>query len=166
MLTELRKNVAEMLSQCPVRRPCAVRRSLTADALLAIDLPQAAETASVEKFLRLAQQNGWKARIEKGWILLDHALPLPPSHAEAEANGRLANTLQLLRLHPSDAMDEAALRALAKAVEEGQRSVERLCNALAQEWAVRLRQHEMLPGALLPYLQYAAYLLEKRSNAS
>ena len=164
MLTELRKNIAELISQCPTRRPCAVRRSLSPDFLLAIDLPHAAEEATVEKFLHLAQENGWTASVENGWILLDHALPVPPAYADTAANGRLANAIWLLQHHPSDETDDAALRALAKAAEEGDKAVERFCDGCVKDWAVRLRMHQALPGALLPYLNYTASLLASRRN--
>lgn len=162
MLTDLRREMAVLLQQYPTRRPCAVRRSLHPDFLLAVDLPQAAEQDTVLAFTQRAEQEGWTVRQEKGWLLLDHALPQPICCEEIAPAGRLGNAVWLLRLHPSDGMDTRTLRLLAKATEEGEKAVERVCDGCVRDWAVRLRRREALPGGLLPYMLQAACLLKER----
>lgn len=162
MLTGLRREMNALLQQYPTRRPCALRRSLHPDFLLAADLPQAAEQDTVLAFIRRAEQEGWTVRQENGWLLLDHALPQPFIREDVAPSGRLGNAIWLLRLHPSDVMDAGTLRLLAKAAEEGERAVERVCDGCVRDWAVRLRRREALPGGLLPYMLQAACLLEER----
>lgn len=162
MLTDLRREITALLQQYPTRRPCALRRSLHPDFLLAVDLPLAAEEDTVQAFIQRAEQEGWTVRQEKGWLLLDHALPQPTCCKGVAPSGRLGNAIWLLRLHPSDVMDAGVLCLLAKAAEEGEKAVERVCDGCVRDWAVRLRRREALPGGLLPYMLEVACLQEER----
>ncbi len=162
MLTNLRREITDLLQQYPTKRPCALRRSLHPDFLLAVDLSLASEQETVLAFTQRAVAAGWTVQQDKGWLLLDHALPQPVCCKEAAPSGRLDNAIWLLCLHPNDTVDAITLRRLAKAVEEGERSVERVCDGCLRDWAVKLRKGETLPGGLLPYMRQAACLLAER----
>ena len=54
-----------------------------------------------------------------------------------------------------------AADAVVKAADAGRQPFEKLCAALHGEFAVRLRRHEPLPGALLPYLCHAYQMMNQ-----
>ena len=60
--------------------------------------------------------------------------------------------MSLLLRHPDAAPAEDFIRAVVKAADAGRQPFERLCGQLHAAFAERLRRHEKLPGALLPYL--------------
>ena len=79
MLTPLRAEVNALLADTPVRRKPALRRSSVPDALLATDLPHAADAQAVEGVLRRAEAMGWHVyAAQNGWLLLDKPV-LPAS---------------------------------------------------------------------------------------
>lgn len=154
MLTALRQEVQQLLATVPTSRRPALRRSDDADALFATDLPLLADATD---FCRLAEQHGWRTRMQSGWLLLDK-LPNPPNLPTTipDAPGELGCCLSLLSRHPDDAADDKLLRALLKAADAGGQAMEKYCRVLHRDLAARLRTHTPLPGALLPYLCRAA----------
>ncbi len=156
MLTALRAEVNALLAATPVRRKPALRRSDAPDALLATDLPFAADADAAADFIERAASAGWRVRTaENGWLLLDRDVPVPADAIPAEAPGECGCCLSLLARHPQDGDAGEMIRRVVKAQEAGWRTFERLCGQLHAELAEMLRLHEPLPGALIPYLAYA-----------
>lgn len=152
MLTALRAAVQARLARVPVWRKPALRRSDDPEALLATDLPQAADTEAVERFMAEMAAEGWLIRREKGWLLLDHAVPVPDAILPEALSGEAGCCLSLLMRHPEGEAPPEVIRALAKAAEKGPEAVERFCAGWHGELARQLREHGPLPGKMIPYL--------------
>lgn len=152
MLKALRAQVQEKLSLVPCSRQPALRRSDAPDALLATDLPLVADASAVEAFCRAMQHLGWHCTPQGGWLLLDAPVPPPDAPIPPDLRGECGCCISLLLRHPDGADATAHIRRVVKAADAGRMPLERLCGQLHGEFAVRLRQHEPLPGALLPYL--------------
>ena len=161
MLTALRAACRAHLDRACARRAPALRRSSAPDALLATDLPLIAPEEAVAAFRRDMAREGWAIREEKGWLLLDHPIPPPPTQAVTDYSGEAGCCLWLLMRHPGTDCPAAWVRALVKAHEEGAASLERLCRAWHGELARRLRLGLSLPGGLAPYLAQAICLLKE-----
>lgn len=156
MLTALRQQVQSVLYAVHAQRKPALRRSDAAEALFATDLPLIAEAEAVQKFLADMKQRGWTVSLRNGWLLLDTAVPTPEYAVPTAPAGECGCCILLLLRHPDDAPAEDNIRAVVKAADAGKRPFERLCEQLHGEFAAQLRQHQPLPGKLLPYL-CAAY---------
>ena len=152
MLTPLRREMQSLLSAVPVRRKPALRRSDAPEALLATDLPLAAEEAAVADFTALAENAGWTVLRRGDWLLMDHSVDAPDCPVPAELPGEAGCCLSLLLRHGGDDAPEEDIRALVKARDAGSAALERLCAAWHRDWAARLRRREPLPGGLIPYL--------------
>ena len=76
----------------------------------------------------------------------------------------LAAGISILQRHPGNGDAREKIRALVKAAEAGKQPLERLCAALHGDLAAMLRQHEPLPGELLPYLYRAVQDVSDRRN--
>ncbi len=162
MLTMLRREVQEMLTAVwhgKNRKP-ALRRASNELALLATDFPLIADEESTRRFCCMAQEKGWRIWDENGWLMLDKAVPAPDTVSMASISARADNELccciSLLTRHPESGDASRFIRALVKADEAGRQPMQRLCRQLHQELAAMLRTHQPLPGALLPYLCFAA----------
>ncbi len=152
MLTDLRLQLTALMAAAqPLRRP-ALRRASAPQWLLSSDLPQLLPPDRLCAFEEAARRDGWRMEALDGWLHFDHALPLPSSSLEPRLSGESACVASLLRRHPSDVMDEDALRALAKAAEQGGAPLEAFCRQLHMRCAALLRCHQPLPARLLPYL--------------
>lgn len=157
MLKALREQASDALMSVPARRRPALRRSDAPGALLATDLPLVSEEAAVAAFTEQMQALGWRVfRAENGWLLLDAPVPVPAALPPDRPEGEYACCISLLQRHPDACDASAQIRALVKAAEAGAQPFTRLCAQLHADFAARLRRHELLPGALLPYL-YQAY---------
>lgn len=164
MLTALRAQVNALLAETPVRRKPALRRSDAPNALLATDLPFAADQAAVEAFIRRLTALGWRvASAKNGWLLLDAVVPVP-ERAACAPEGECACCISLLERHPEGGDAAVHIRAAVKACEAGKQPFERFCAETHQLLAAMLRTHEPLPGALLPYLTQAARILYNRRD--
>jgi len=162
MLTALRARVNAVLADTPVNRRPALRRSDAPDALLATDLPLAADPAAVDGFISRITALGWRVTLaDNGWLLLDADVPVPTA-AECTGTGECACCISLLERHRDDGDAAVWIRSAVKAAEAGKLPFERYCAALHQHLASMLRRHEPLPGALLPYLRQAAFQLYNR----
>lgn len=156
MLTGLRQQVQSVLYAAPAIRKPALRRADAADALFATDLPLIAEADSVCAFIADMEQRGWILHERNGWLLLDAAVPVPGYAVPTAPAGECGCCISLLLRHMDDAPAEEHIRAVVKAADAGKQPFERLCGQLHGEFAAQLRQHQPLPGKLLPYL-CAAY---------
>lgn len=152
MLTALRASVQAHLARVPVWRKPALRRSDDPRALLATDLPQAADAEAVLRFMAALGEEGWLIRREKDWLLLDHAVPVPDAALPEALSGEAGCCLSLLMRHPEGEAPQELIRALAKAAEKGPMDVERFCAGWHGELAQGLREHAPLPGKMIPYL--------------
>ena len=152
MLTPLRREMQTLLASVPVRRRPVLRRSDAPEALLATDLPLAAEETAVAAFLTAAEGAGWTVTPQGDWLLLDHPVEAPDCPVPDRLAGEAGCCLSLLLRHGGDAAPREDIRALVKARDAGDRALERLCAAWHRDWAARLRRHEPLPGGLIPYL--------------
>lgn len=164
MLRALRARVNAALAEVPVRRRPALRRSDAPDALLATDLPHAAEAEAVAAFVARMTAEGWRIRqAENGWLLLDADVPLPEAAPAAEdAPGECGCCLSILARHAEeDGQADGWIRAVAKAAEAGGQPFERCCGQLHTQLAEALRLHQPLPGKLLPYLKCAYHDLHQ-----
>ncbi len=159
MLTALRLQLQSVLYMLPVKRKPALRRSDAEDALFATDLPLAADSATVEAFRTEMTARGWKVSERNGWLTLDASVPAPEVTIPADLTGECGCCISLLLRHPDDAPADDLIRAAVKAADAGNQPFERLCTQLHGEFAARLRNHQPLPGALLPYL-CRAYMKE------
>ena len=154
MLKLMREQVSAVMAQLTLNRRPALRRSDAPHALLATDLPLAAAPEAADLFLRQMKALGWQVTPSpNGWLLLDAPVPAPEqTDVPGDASGECGCCIAVLTRHP-DAGDAAAeIRALVKAAEAGRQPFERLCSRLHGALAEKLRRHEELPGALLPYL--------------
>ena len=156
MLTALRREVQAVLADVPVTRKPALRRSDAPDALLATDLPMAADEEAVRRFIGRMNERGWRVWRQGSWLLLDAEVPVPDDTVPEKLNGELGCCISLLKRHPGGETDREALRALVKAAERGQEALETCCVGLHASWAAALREHRELPGGLMPYLCRAA----------
>lgn len=156
MLTDLRVRVTAALQGVPARRRPALRRCDAADALLSTDLPLIAEPEAVRSFTEAMAAQGFCVLPRSGWLLLDAPVPPPDAPVPDDLAGEAGCCISLLLRHPGAGEAEAAIRALVKAAEAGKQPFDRLCGQLHADFARKLRTHEPLPGALLPYL-CAAY---------
>ena len=152
MLTLLRTQVQSALYAVPARRKPALRRSDAPDALFATDLPLVAESAAVEAFRADMAARGWHSKLRNGWLILDAPVPVPEYVLPKDLAGECGCCISLLLRHPGSAPAEKYIRIVVKAAEAGRQPFERMCGQLHGEFAARLRRHEPLPGALLPYL--------------
>ena len=156
MLKPLRAEMNALLADTPVRRKPALRRAGTPDALLATDLPLAADAQAVDGFLRRARLLGWCAfALENGWLLLDKPVPTPVNDDAPELDGPCGCCLSLLRRHPETGDPRPYIRQVLQAQEAGAGELLRLCQRMHAGFAAMLRLHQPLPGALLPYLTHA-----------
>lgn len=155
MLTALRQAVQRELLSLPVRRKPALRRTDAEGFLLATDLPLTAEEAAVEAFIRRMTELGWRVLRQGSWLQLDCPVPVPVTDA-FPACGECACCISLLERHPEDGDAAEYIRRVVKAADAGRQPFERLCIQLHGEFAAMLRQHQPLPGALLPYLYSAS----------
>lgn len=156
MLTPLRAEVNALLARTTVQRRPALRRSDAPDALLATDLPYAAEAMAVADFISRAEAAGWYVkRAANGWLLLDKPVPVPGVDMPASASGECGCCLSLLARHPGDGGAAGLIREVVRAEEAGAIAFERLCGDLHARFAAMLRLHQPLPGALTPYLIHA-----------
>lgn len=157
MLRELRAQVNALLADTPVRRKPALRRSDAPGALLATDLPYAADEAATADFIARAEAAQWSVRrAENGWLLLDRPVPMPDAPEMTDYQGECGCCLWLLRQHPDNGDAAEMIRQLVRAQEKGPAEIERFCGALHASLAAMLRRGEALPGSLAPYLA-AAY---------
>ena len=152
MLTSLRHACQAHLQQAEATRKPALRRSAAPDALLATDLPLAAEKAAVADFIALSEKAGWTVMRRGDWLLLDHPVDAPDCPVPAELPGEAGCCLSLLLRHGGGDAPGEDIRALVKARDAGSTALERLCAAWHRDWAARLRRREPLPGGLIPYL--------------
>ena len=158
MLTPLRAEVNALLADTPVRRKPALRRSSAPDALLATDLPHAADAQAVEGFLRRAEAMGWHVyAAQNGWLLMDKPVPVP-AWSMPETAGHCGCCISLLQRHPEAGEAGGYIREVVRAEEAGAGDFIRLCERMHAEFAAMLRQHQPLPGALLPYLAHACMM--------
>jgi len=159
MLTDLRLQLTALMATAqPLRKP-ALRRASAPQWLLSSDLPQLLPPDRLCAFEEAARNAGWRMEASGGWLHFDHPLPLPSLSSELRLSGEAACVASLLQRHPSDVMDEDALRALAKAAEQGFTPLEAFCQQLHMRCAALLRCHRPLPARLLPYL-LAAYAVK------
>ena len=163
MLRALRAQAQNALGSVNVRRKPSLRRSDRPDALLATDLPLAADREAVLYFVERMTAMGWRVWEERNWLFLDVEVPVPQDAACSEAMGELGCCLSLLERHEGSASPQETIRAIVKAAESG--TLERLCAQLHREWAAALRRHEPLPGGLQPYLIRAAKDMQKEADA-
>ena len=152
MLTALRTQVQGALYAVPAKRKPALRRSDLAEALFATDLPLVADAAQVEAFCIHMTELGWRCGLHKGWLTLDAPIPVPDASIPDAAGGECGCCISLLLRHQENAPAEELIRAVVKAADAGRQPFERLCGQLHAAFAEKLRRHEKLPGALLPYL--------------
>lgn len=156
MLSSLRAEINALLASADTRRRPALRRSDAPDALLATDLPHAAQDAAVVDFIRRAEAAGWRVELaQNGWLLLDKDVPVPDAEIPACAGGPCGCCISLLARHPQDGDARRWIRRVVTAQEAGEAAFLRLCVRLHQELAAMLRLGQPLPGALLPYLARA-----------
>lgn len=148
MLTELRQRIRSVLDEAGARRPPALKRTDVSGALLATDLPLAADRAATEAFLRRMAEMGVGCEERRGWILMDAPLVLPADDPAVRAAGECACCLSILRRHECGAADAETIRRIVKAAEAGRQPFERLCGQLHGELAAMLRRHETLPGGI------------------
>lgn len=161
MLTPLRTQVQSVLYAVPAKRKPALRRSDAPNVLLATDLPQIAEESTVAAFQAAMENQGWTVREHNGWLTLDAPVPMPDADVPAYMAGECGCCISLLLRHPDDIPADDLIRVIAKAEDAGQQPFERLCGQLHADFAARLRRHEALPGALLPYLCHAYHTFYK-----
>lgn len=159
MLRGLREAVQSVLYAVPAQRKPALRRSDALDALFATDLPLIAPPDAVAAFCAAMTRQGWRVDTRKGWLTLDAPVPPPEAGLPLIGAGECGCCISLLLRHPEDAPAETLIRAVVKAADAGRLPFERLCKDLHAEFAARLRTHEPLPGALLPYLCKAYNIL-------
>lgn len=152
MLSALRLQVQQHLAAVPVQRKPALRRTDDAAFLLMTDLPRAASPQAAAAFADELRQSGWTVQETTGWLLLDYPVHPPACPIPSAVHGEASCCLWLLRQHPGSEAPAEMVRALAKAAECGIPHVERLCKAWHAQFATLLRQHQPLPGGLLPYL--------------
>lgn len=152
MLKALRTQVQHMLYAVPAKRKPALRRTDAPDALLASDLPQVAAPEGVDAFRAALACLGWRCMEQDGWLMLDAPIPVPEADVPAGLTGACGCCISLLLRHPDNGPAEEEIRAVVKAADAGRIPFERLCGRLHGELAAKLRQHEALPGGLLPYL--------------
>ena len=161
MLTILRAQVQSVLYAVPAKRKPALRRSDAPDALFATDLPMIAEEEAVRAFAEDMEKQGWTVRELNGWVTLDAPVPVPDCIIPTSPAGECSCCISLLLRHREEAPAQTYIRVVAKAAEAGKLPFERLCAQLHGEFAVRLREHQPLPGGLLPYLCHAYHTFYK-----
>lgn len=166
MLRQLRRQVNDALAAVPVRRKPALRRSDAPDALLATDLPLAAEREAVSAFTACMTALGWRVwSAANGWLLMDAPVPTPDTTGCVLPEGECGCCVSLLLRHAEGGDAADMIRAVVKAAEAGYLPFERLCGQLHGQLAAMLRLHQPLPAALLPYLYRAYHDLYDRRNA-
>lgn len=161
MLTALRRQVQQILYAVPAQRKPALRRSDAPNVLFATDLPLVAEENDAAAFVGQMKAQGWTILERNGWLTLDAPVPVPQYEIPGEAAGECGCCISLLLRHPDDAPAEDSIRAVVKTADAGRLPFERLCGQLHGEFAARLRRHDALPGALLPYLCHVYQTLYK-----
>ena len=152
MLTGLRAQVQHILYAVPAQRKPALRRSDADTALFATDLPGVAGAEDVQNFLARMEKMGWRHEMRHGWICLDAPVPAPDAFIPGNLTGECGCCISILLRHPADGPAEAFIREAVKAADAGLQPFERACARLHRTLAEMLREHRLLPGALLPYL--------------
>lgn len=152
MLRKLREQVQSVLYALPARRKPALRRSDAPDALFATDLPLVVEENGAALFIAEMECKGWRVQEQSGWLKLDMPVPVPDAGIPDVLQGECGCCISLLMRHGGAADATGFIREVVKASDASCQVLERLCMQLHGEFAARLRRHEPLPGALLPYL--------------
>lgn len=152
MLAALRLQVQSVLYAVPARRKPALRRTDAPDALLATDLPQITDGASVEAFIDVLAGLGWRVTQRSGWLSLDTDVPAPEVDLAELPEGEAGCCISLLLRHPGEECPAELIRRVVKAADAGRQPFDRLCGQLHAEMAAQLRRHEVLPGGLVKYL--------------
>lgn len=165
MMRQLRREASALLADYPTVRKPALRRARSCDWLLASDIPQLLAGDLLLDLLLAVEAHGWRAQINQGWLLLDGEIPAPHIMALPPLEGEVGCVLSLLMRHPDEEQDQAAVRAVVKAAEQGRSALERVCAALHHDLAARLRRHEALPSLLLPYVAQAAEMWITKERA-
>ncbi len=143
MLTAARNELRRLLDGIPCRRPPVLRRALHDGAMLACDLPKAADPEATDAFCRRAVAAGWRAERDGDWILLDRPDLLPfPAIPDLPPDGETGCVLSLLKRHPELWEDLPGRRMMARASETGPDEAERICRALHARWAMLLAGHQ------------------------
>ena len=155
MLTALRRQVQAVLYAVPATRKPALRRSDAPEALFATDLPLIAGEEAVHTFIADMERQGWRLRELNGWLALDAAIPVPEYIIPTTPAGECGCCITMLLRHQEDAWAADYIRVVVKAADAGKMPFERLCAQLHADFSVRLRKHQPLPAALLPYLCHA-----------
>lgn len=158
LMTPYRQTVQALLADLPVTRRPFLRRSLRPDALLATDLPRVTTPPWQAWFLASLERQGWSVLCCGELLELTPPLTPPPSTGPVRpgAGGPALRRLHsLLSRHPQPGGDPTPVLAFLKAQESGPQPLESLCYALCRQCALCLRNHQRLPGELLPYVHHA-----------
>lgn len=145
----LRRELAEILTEFPLPRKPAIRRSLTDEWLYAADLPGYCGDETVRMAEARLRAAGWTCERTDGWLMLMKPSCAPPEDwFEGPFGPQAASCASLLRRHPArdTGAGERAQHILIRAGEEGAAAYEEACAQLHAEWAERLRKGKNLPG--------------------
>ena len=107
----------------------------------------------MQAFLMQMETQGWRCRVQEGWIHLDASVPAPTCEIPANLAGACGCCISILQRHSAEnGPAEDLIRRLAKAADAGPMVFAKECEWLHGELAQMLRLHQLVPGALLPYL--------------
>lgn len=155
MLKVLRQELNDLFAAWALPRKPALRRASQPAWLFVTNLPLLSGE-SYTHHLQILQEAGWQTQEEKGWLLLDKAVPLPGDVSPCNGTGEVACCISLLERHPSDLCPASLLRTLVKAGETSPQELEKCCARWHADWSVLLRKKQPLPAGLLPWLYDAA----------
>ena len=151
----MRMQVQSILYAVPAKRKPALRRSDVQDAIFATDLPMIAEGDALIAFRKEMTRLGWRMDVRNSWLIMDAPIPAPEASIPDALSGECGCCISLLLRHQEDAPANDFIRSVVKAADAGCQPFEYLCRQFHAEFAARLRRHDALPGALLPYLCHA-----------
>ena len=153
-MNALRTELNSIISDVPVTRRAAIRRSLEEEWLYATDLPVLCSMEKLEEVQTGLSEAGWEHMIVNGWLQTRKASQEPPEGWFRGPFGtEAACCLSLLQRNVScsNVIPYREETILIRAGEEGAEAYEAACAMLHREWAEKLRMGKPLPSISTRY---------------
>ena len=155
-MNALRTELNRIVSDVPVTRRAAIRRSLEEEWLYATDLPVLCSVEKLEEIQNRLSEAGWEHMILNGWMQMRKASQEPPEGWFCGPFGpEAACCLSILERHESceSTIPYREETILIRAGEEGAEAYEAACARLHREWAEKLRLGQALPAISIRYFR-------------
>ena len=149
-MEQLKHELRGLLEACMPHARYTLRRSRDEGSLYAVAFAPDVPEMLTARFTEAARKAGWICTPGNGWLLMDHAVPVPEP-CTCVLTGERRCLQKIMDTHACTAPGMDTLRRVQRAWDAGATSAERLCLELHHECAARMRRHEK-PEDLRPWL--------------